>query len=351
MKPITCLLLLFFAIASCNLQPKKNTSQHNLDNLNEEKSIISIKTACIFSEISYCPDPEKELNQYLPGWKLVWDPVAQGGNYAFVATDGNVYALAIRGSLLKFSSDAFDNWIYNDLNVADQNNWSYADSTTHAKISAGSYLGWENLNKLTDKTTGKNLWDFLAANVGDAPLVLVGHSLGGNLATVYASYLWWKWKQDGHKKKNINVITFAAPAAGNAGFAENFDDEFPNSIRVENTNDIVPKFPVSQKISELGTLYSPAPAASATPVGYKNITVSLSKVFSMLSAAMDLLRITSDVSPYVQTNGQGDLITIPLSGKNTSNDATGWFAEAGYQHGMAQYAAHFEAPVIDCSSQ
>jgi hypothetical protein len=42
------------------------------------------------------------------------------------------------------------------------------------------------------------------------------------------------------------------------------------------------------------------------------------------------------------------LITIPLSGKNDTNYPVSWFAEAGYQHGMAQYAAALGAPVIDC---
>jgi hypothetical protein len=203
-----------------------------------------------------------------------------------------------------------------------------------------------------DKTSGKNLWTFLEANVTDKnPVVLTGHSLGGNLATVYGSYLWWKWKESKHIKDNINVITFAAPAAGNKAFASDFNTEFPNSVRVENTNDIVPKFPVSDKVADLGNLYSPLPAASAILVGYKNTTVKLSTVFTMVSAALALLRITNGLSPYEQTNGTGNQITIKLSGKNNSNDITGWFAEAGYQHGIDHYAEQLGAPVISCGSQ
>lgn len=316
-----------------------------------EKTISSIKTACILSEISYCSDPENKLSQYLPGWKIVWRPAAVGGNYAFVATNGTDYAISIRGSLLEFSDAAFNNWLYNDLNVADQKDWNYSDSGSHARISEGSYLGWENMNKLTDINDGKKLWDFLQTIPADAPVLITGHSLGGNLATVYASYLWWQWKQNEHTRANMNVITFAAPASGNEGFAESFDKAFPHSLRIENSNDMVPKFPVADKIDQLGNLFSPDPSAASISVGYKNLTTPLSNVFSLMKGAMNLLRITNGISPYVQTNGDGNMITIPLSGKNNSNDAAAWFAEAGYQHGMAQYAKAFDAPVIDCSNQ
>jgi triacylglycerol lipase len=344
-------LLLFFFIAGCHLpESKKNTAGNESSKPVEEKTIISIKTACILSEISYCSDPENKLSQYLPGWKLVWKPAAIGGNYAFVATNGTVYAIGIRGSLLEFSDAALNNWLYNDLNVVNQKDWNYAEPGSHTRISAGSYLGWQNMNQLADISTGKKIWDFLQTLPSDAPIVLTGHSLGGNLATVYASYLWWQWKQNGHPKNNMNVITFAAPAAGDDGFAESFDKEFPNSLRIENSNDMVPKFPVSKKIADLGNLFSPAPSADSISVGYKSLTTSLKNVFSLMSGALELLRF-NDVSPYVQTNGNGMMITIPLSGKNSSNDASAWFAEAGYQHGMVQYAKAFDAPVIDCSNQ
>ncbi len=350
MKIRLSFLLLFFFIAGCHLsENKKNNSEQQTQKPTEEKTIVSVKTACILSEISYCADPENKLSQYLPEWKIVWKPAAVGGNYAFVATDGTIYAIGIRGSLLEFSDAALNNWLSNDLNVVDQKDWSYTEPDTHARISAGAYLGWQNMNQLADVSTGKKLWDFLSSLPDNAPVVLTGHSLGGNLATVYASYLCWQWKQNGHPKNNINVITFAAPAAGNNGFAENFDKEFPNSQRIENSNDMVPKFPVSDKVADLGNLFSPAPSADSISVGYKNITTSLKKVFSLMSGALDLLRF-NDVSPYKQTNGQGTMITIPLSGKNNSNDASAWFAEAGYQHGMARYAAALGVPVIDCNS-
>ncbi|HYM94400.1 MAG TPA: lipase family protein [Chitinophagaceae bacterium] len=336
-------------MTSCNQRESNRSAGTNKETGNKhEDESLSVKTACILSEIAYCSDPQKEIEQYLPGWKLAWNPIPVNGNYAFIVTDGKNYALAIRGSLLEFSSAALANWISNDLNVASQKDWTYTD-ITDAKISQGSYEGLENMNKLTDKTTGKNLWSFVKETTGvNAPLLITGHSLGGNLATVYASYLWWQWKQSGQTKNNINVITFAAPAAGNKNFAKDFDARFPNSLRIENSNDIVPKFPVSGKISNLGDLFSNGPSASSIEVGYKNVTVNLSKVFSLMSGALDLLKLTNGISAYTQTNGEGTIISCKLSGKNNSNTSADWFAEAGYQHGMAQYAAALNAPAITC---
>jgi hypothetical protein len=345
------LFLVFPFFFSCKEKDKKkDIEEEKRKEALEEKPPFTNITACLFSEIAYCGDPQQQLDKYLIGWKIVWDPLPVGGNHVFVATDGAVYAIAFRGSLITFTEDAFNNWIYHDLNVGSQDSWPYCNASK-ARISEGSYIAWQNLEKMKDKTSGKSLWAFLSENVADdKPLILTGHSLGGNLATVYGSYLWWKFNESGHAKNNINVITFAAPAPGNRSFADDFDMHFPSSARVENSNDIVPKFPVSDKMEKLGDLYSPSPSASDISIGYKNITTNLSTVFTLVSKALDLLEFRPDFSGYTHTNGDGKLITIPLSGKNTTNSAADWFAEAGYQHSMAQYATALGAPLISCDT-
>jgi triacylglycerol lipase len=346
-------LLLFLAMPfffSCKDQEKKNeTANEQHEDTVQSKTIFNDMIAAIFSQVAYCADPQKQLDKYLPGWKVVWNPLAVSGNYAFVATDGISYAIGFRGSLLSFTEDAFNNWIYNDLNVAIQDKWPFSKAAK-ARISQGSFIAWQNLEKAKDKVSGKTLWTFLSENVTEEkPLILSGHSLGGNLAIVYGSYLWSKFNDSVHTKKNINVITFAAPAPGNGAFADDFNTHFPSSERVENTNDIVPKFPCSKKMSNLGELYSPSPSASAISIGYKNVTTKLNVVFTLMSAAMELLELRSDFYGYTHSNGEGKLITVPLSGKNTTNSAADWFAEAGYQHSMAQYAAAIGAPLINCN--
>lgn len=339
-----CLLLLTLA---CNQLDKKDKEQKSSTTVTE--SALTEQNACLLSQIAYCSDITTALNTYMPGWKPVWEATELGGNHAFVATNGNEYTLAIRGSLINFSWAAFQNWIYQDLHVTSQEKWGFTNDSSNAKLSQGSYDGWQNMSKMVDKKTGELLLPFLEKELKeDSRLLITGHSLGGNLATVYASYLWQSFKKNGKAGSNINVITFAAPAAGNEAFADDFDKKFPASLRIENENDIVPKFPCASKISSLGKLYTDSLSAGTIMVGYKNLTVSLSKVFTLLNTAMTLLEFTGGVSAYSQTNGSGKQVSIPLSGKNSGSDIINWLSEAGHQHSVAQYAVYEKVAVVDC---
>lgn len=342
MRNILLIVSLVIFISSCN---QHDGTDHNPASITD--SVYGEKTACLLSQIAYSKNVNKDLQQYMPGWQLVWDGKERGGNHAFLATNGEGYALGIRGSLLEFSWAAFQNWVYQDLNVVSLRNWEFTNDSSKAKIAQGAWDGWQNLNNMTDKTTGKTLLTFLEEKVKDnTPLLITGHSLGGNLATVYASYLWQYLKNKKKENNNINVITFAAPAAGNVSFAKDFNKKFPQSLRYENSNDIVPKFPCTPKVESLGELYDSIPSASTIMVGYKNMTVSLGRVFTLLNTALSILEFTNGNAEYTQPNGKGNLFASPLSGKNKSNDINSWLAEAGYQHGMAQYAALLGVPIV-----
>jgi len=341
-----CLFLPAIILIACNQQDSGKNSPGSPAIFTNQ--FYTEKTACLLSQISYSPDPQKALDKYMSGWKVVWNAKELGGNQAFVATDGTVYAIAIRGSLIEFSWQAFQNWIYQDINVASLQKWPYTNDSSKAKIAQGAYEGWQNMNGMIDKITGKSLLSFLeTATSSDTPVLITGHSLGGNLATVYASYLWQNFKTNGHPRNSINVITFAAPAAGNASFANDFNKKFPNSLRFENRNDIVPKFPCTSGVAGLGDLYTPSPVAAKISVGYKNITMPLSKVFTLLSTALTILEYKNGNAVYTQTNENGNSITIPLSGKNNSDDISSWLSEAGYQHGIARYAEQLKVSVMD----
>lgn len=329
-------------IFSCNQHDRTDHKHASITD-----SVYAEKTACLLSQIAYSKNIAKDLQQYMPDWQLVWDGKERGGNHAFLASNGEGYALGIRGSLLKFSWAAFQNWVYQDLNVMSLKKWEFTNDSSKAKIAQGAWDGWQNLNNMTDKTTGKTLLAFFEEKTkGDTPILITGHSLGGNLATVYASYLWQYLKNKKRENKNINVITFAAPAAGNAHFAKDFNKKFPQSLRYENSNDMVPKFPCISRVESLGELYDSIPSAATIMVGYKNVTVSLSRVFFLLNTALNILDLTTNNADYTQPCGEGKLFSSPLSGNNKSNDISSWLAEAGYQHGMAQYAAYLAVPLV-----
>jgi hypothetical protein len=309
----------------------------------------TVKTACILSQLAYCSQAGRTIKKYLPEWKIVWDAEPVGGNYAFIATDGNMFGIAIRGSLLEFNWDAFQNWFYQDLNITTMKKWEYAEIGEKAAVALGSYEGWENLTTLKDKVTGRSLWDFLLSDTKkNSPIIITGHSLGGNLASVYGSFLRNNLKIKNIQRENINVITFGAPAAGNKTFADDFDHKFPKGLRFENTLDPAPKYPCRGKISGLGKTFSKGPNASEILVGYKNITVPLSNVFMTLDAALILIDLKNGGS-YTQPAGKP--ITIPFSNQYKNNSIEDWLGEAAYQHFMEQYARHFGAPVINCTME
>lgn len=307
-----------------------------------------VKAACLFAQIAYCNDPQAQLDTFLQGWKMIWHPARTSSNHSFIATDGRQFVVAIRGSLMEVSWHAFDNWIYQDLNVVDQNDWTYSD-VADARIASGSARGLNNILNATDTVSGKKLMEFLlASRKNNQPVLFTGHSLGGSLATVVASQFYAETKKAGQSTDNLSMISFAAPAAGNKAFAQDFDAKFPKAIRVEAQGDIVAKFPCASRVAELGKLYSGQLSASNIKVGYKNMTVPLSTVFETVSSALSLLELKNGMSSFAQTCGKGMMIEMKPSGKNQLSDVQSWFAEAGYQHGVAQYAAALDVAVIKC---
>ncbi len=335
---------------SCTFNEKEKGK--DIDNQTTEPSFrsgLTEDTACLLSQIAYCSIIDSTLRRYMPGWTLIWEGKESNGNHAFVTSNGRDFALAIRGSLINFSWAAFQNWIYQDLHVTTQENWPYSADSLQAKVSAGSFTGFQNLVAMTDINNGRLLLNTIDSILDKGfPLLITGHSLGGNLATVYGSYLADYREKKGKKKDLVNVITFAAPAAGNTGFATDFNKKFPQSVRVENQYDIVPKFPSASRIATLGELYSDSLSAANIQVGYKNLQVPLSRVFSLLKSGLTVLEFTSGLSPYEQTNGSGKQIRIPLSGKNPGHEIFNWLAEAGYHHSVATYAIYEKVPVLPC---
>ena len=149
---------------------------------------MDAQTAVTLAAIAYCDNNciQPTLNKYLNGWTAVWvadQPI--NGNIAFIAYDGtSQYVVAIRGSLLNFSWQAFDNWFEEDLNVFFQVDWTFG-SDSSAKVAQGAIDGLTDLSNLVDSNSGSpvSLLAFLQANAvaRSRPITVTGHSLGGNL--------------------------------------------------------------------------------------------------------------------------------------------------------------------------
>lgn len=237
------LIVVIILIASCNTAKTKNK---------ERASFLSAKEAVLLNQLVYKPNLADTLAKYAPDFEVQFLPEAVNGNFAFITKKKNKeqYALVIRGSMIEFSNAGFQNFVLQDFNIFTIKKWEYADTVKEAYISNGAYTGFQNLLKLRDKSTGLDIKDFIEQKIPlGASMVITGHSLGGNLAYPLAGYL---MKQlSAGKKKNLQLITFGAPAAGNATFVQDMEEKFPVAERYVIDNDIAPAFPDNDGMGEI----------------------------------------------------------------------------------------------------
>ncbi|SHN18479.1 hypothetical protein [Chitinophaga sp. CF418] len=313
-----------------------NTS--NSDQLANAQAAVQL---CAAASATSTSNPINEFGTLMPGWKIVWNGKQTiDCNYAFVAQNSNGdYALAIRGSVPPFGSyndwDVFANWVLEDLDVLTMSQWSFA-STPKPLISTGASIAFANLLFMTD-TLGSNqfITDFLLANtVGNGKqLIITGHSLGGNIASVFTSYYVEILKKKGQSTNNISLYTFAAPAAGNADFATDLDAKLPTAWHYENVNDLVPKFPVFGGIVLTSLMYLPQPEAADINLSYKGHDMSLREAFLLLAGVLLTQGYQQPVNNYTVFNNE-------LDPKFESNTVSAWFGQAGSQHQITNYAKY-----------
>jgi hypothetical protein len=298
------------------------------------------QTAVKLAAITYCDDIQGSLNQNLPGWTAAWVPTKSvNGNLAFIAYDGaSQYAVAIRGSLLNFTWDAFYNWFYQDLDVFFQVPWTIGGDSK-AMIAQGASNGLGDLNQLVD-SNGVSMISFLEkALTSGTSLTVTGHSLGGNLTTVLAPWLYYTLKS-ANKSVPMSVYTFAAPAAGNQAFANDYDKLFGGSSwRYQLQNDIIPMFPMHAQVLIVSTWYSPAPLASALSVQYQGHKVTLQEAFFLISGAIGVSEYYYG-SYYTQTNQKQGWVqlTTSLCNQWQQNTIDAYYNTVRCYHSIQTYA-------------
>ncbi|MGH2717830.1 MAG: IPT/TIG domain-containing protein [Actinomycetota bacterium] len=168
-------------------------------------------------------------SQLSGSWEAVWVGLTRDrANLAYIAHNTSIdsplqYALSLRGT------QGFGIDILEDLEVATMLPF------IGGNVSAGA------MEAFTEVVMGTGLLAQLAEllNGQAAPpaLYVSGHSLGGAMATTLALYL---AQQSWSPAPSIGVYTFAAPTAGDGGFASAFSAAFPDAACVWNQYDIVP---------------------------------------------------------------------------------------------------------------
>lgn len=100
------------------------------------------------------------------------------------------------------------------------------------KVHVGFYESWKSVENKLHAAVQKLITAYPKANI-----VVVGHSLGGAVATLTALELQMKYN------KVSELHTFGAPRVGDAFFAEYLDTKLPNTFRVIHYKDLSPHLP------------------------------------------------------------------------------------------------------------
>lgn len=147
-------------------------------------------------------------------------------------------------------SEEIEDWM---TNFTSSNATFLGDSDTNV------HKGFQDALKLFLKSVGKKRFKLQGINVQlheknlpafneNSKIILAGHSLGGAIATLAASYFIDK----GIKPENIEVYTFGAPPIASKEFVDHYKDKFP-LFRVVNSFDVVPKIThINKKLFHLG---------------------------------------------------------------------------------------------------
>ena len=187
-----------------------------------------------------------------------------------------------------------------------------------ARISAGTNGALFNVLNTPDSSQLK-LADFLRTVQPSAVVNVVGHSLGGALASAIVLYL---KNQSGLQTQTYHCQTFAGPTAGNDVFADYFNGQMrANAVRIFNTRDIVPMAWNADSILNVKTVYSDA--GIDTPVDVK--------------VAVDVVSLATRPLNYTQW-GKSDpsrpvtpVMQYKLDGE-VNKDISDFQMQVGYQH-------------------
>ena len=242
-----------------------------------------------------------------------------------------VYALAIQGT-----KDGME--ILEDFEVV-QN--VLFPPVPNAWISQGSSQALGDVLQLADDETGITLQDFLPTLPEKAYLVVTGHSLGGNLASVMGPWIAtnvpnYISSNQPEFPPNLGVVTFAAPTAGDQVFAEYLNRQEAYQAHF-NVNDVVSNVWAETGelcIANLKKLFPPEGPAPAPP--------AVKGILDAIQAGM-----ASNKVSYTQTRGQMFAYPCSTPPADKKDELERWLWQLNQQHNDAYNATFLPPDVFD----
>lgn len=140
--------------------------------------------------------------------------------YGFIARKDNDFVVAIRGTTTGFEWAEDGDFIKQRSSVGP----GYVEDG-FGDVYGSLHSGGMNLDVAITWAIG---------NIGGEAVTLTGHSLGGPLVTQSAQAV-------AHLKPT--VVTFASPHTGDAAFVAAYNQLVPDTTRIVNAKDVVPKLP------------------------------------------------------------------------------------------------------------
>jgi len=242
----------------------------------------------------------------LNGWPITWGPVLSDDfertfmMYVAGHSHLNEFAVVIRGTDPK----SIEGWL-TDLDVT----LVAPPYGSGLSIAKGANDAIETLNGMTSGS--QTLVQYLSSLPGSPTIYVTGHSFGGTLATAYAPWL------VAQGVASPQVVTFAAPSAGNGAFVTYLTANVQSVTSYINTLDVVPNFWAA--LLNVEQYYaSPGPACPIDGL---------------------LKDWAKKIVGYEQAGVQ-----VSRTGTLQSNDD--WLAEVGYQHDHNTYATLLGAPAL-----
>lgn len=296
---------------------------------------LSAKETVLLNQLVYKPNIQDTFTKYVPRYEIVFLPKAVDGNLAIIAKNKSTeqYAVVIRGSMIEFSNAGFQNFIMQDFNIFTIRKWDYADTVKEAYISDGAFTGFQNLLQLRDGATGLTIKEFIEQEVPvDASIVITGHSLGGNLAYPLAGYL--KKELPADKKNLLQLITFGAPAVGNAAFVQDMEEKFPGAERYVINKDIAPAFPDNERMGDIAKIIGLDKA-----IQIKELPVSAGDLLNIAGDLLEKTNVINKTNKYVQSQKHLRLLTSKDSMSSDTDLSVDVLFSRAYQfHKVDAYA-------------